>query len=89
MDVGASTFFTEYLISPTELGTMLEERGFESLWMGRALAHPGYATFQCADGRRARVAILRRDGPLCDIERGGGVDQAAKARHRGVPRDPA
>ena len=33
MDIGASIFFTEYSISPTELGAALEERGFESLWV--------------------------------------------------------
>src|SRR5438067_13872024 len=33
MDIGASIFFTEYSISPAELGTALEERGFDSLWV--------------------------------------------------------
>src|SRR5271168_3905379 len=33
MDIGASIFFTEYSISPTELGAALEERGFDSLWV--------------------------------------------------------
>ena len=33
MDTGASIFFTEYSISPIELGTALEERGFDSLWV--------------------------------------------------------
>src|SRR5438552_5180700 len=33
MDIGASIFFTEYSISPTELGPALEERGFDSLWV--------------------------------------------------------
>src|SRR6266446_3013611 len=33
MDIGASIFFTEYSISPAELGIALEERGFESLWV--------------------------------------------------------
>jgi alkanesulfonate monooxygenase SsuD/methylene tetrahydromethanopterin reductase-like flavin-dependent oxidoreductase (luciferase family) len=33
MDIGASIFFTEYSISPTELGMALEERGFDSLWV--------------------------------------------------------
>ena len=31
MDIGASIFFTEYSISPTELGLALEECGFDSL----------------------------------------------------------
>ena len=33
MDIGAGIFFTDYSISPTELGAALEERGFDSLWV--------------------------------------------------------
>ena len=33
MDIGASIFFTEYSISPADLGAALEERGFDSLWV--------------------------------------------------------
>jgi probable F420-dependent oxidoreductase len=33
MEFGASIFFTDYSISPTELATALEERGFDSLWV--------------------------------------------------------
>src|SRR6266446_7312281 len=33
MDIGAGIFFTEYSISPTELGAALEERDFDSLWV--------------------------------------------------------
>jgi probable F420-dependent oxidoreductase len=33
MRFGASIFFTDYSISPTELAVALEERGFESLWV--------------------------------------------------------
>jgi alkanesulfonate monooxygenase SsuD/methylene tetrahydromethanopterin reductase-like flavin-dependent oxidoreductase (luciferase family) len=32
MHFGATMWFTEYSISPSELGIALEERGFESLW---------------------------------------------------------
>ena len=32
MHFGASIFFTDYSISPAELGRAMEERGFESLW---------------------------------------------------------
>jgi alkanesulfonate monooxygenase SsuD/methylene tetrahydromethanopterin reductase-like flavin-dependent oxidoreductase (luciferase family) len=32
MHFGATMWFTEYSISPTELAVALEERGFESLW---------------------------------------------------------
>lgn len=32
MEFGASIFFTDYSISPAELGVALEERGFDSVW---------------------------------------------------------
>jgi hypothetical protein len=32
MKFGATMWFTEYAISPSELAVALEERGFESLW---------------------------------------------------------
>ena len=32
MDVGASIFFTDYSITPAELGVAMEERGFDSVW---------------------------------------------------------
>jgi len=49
MEFGASIFFTEYSISPTELAVALEERGFDSLWVAehshipvtRRLSRPG------------------------------------------------
>ena len=48
MEFGASIFFTEYSISPTELATAVEERGFHSLWVAehshipitRRFSHP-------------------------------------------------
>ena len=33
MEIGASIFFTEYSMSPAELGPALEQRGFGSLWV--------------------------------------------------------
>src|SRR5205823_4703213 len=32
MNYGVAIFFTDYSISPVEMGNALEERGFESLW---------------------------------------------------------
>jgi hypothetical protein len=50
MEIGASIFFTEYSISPTELAPALEER--LRLALGRrALAHPGDAPLLTAGGR--------------------------------------
>ena len=33
MEIGASIFFTEYSMAPTDLAVALEERGFDSLWV--------------------------------------------------------
>jgi alkanesulfonate monooxygenase SsuD/methylene tetrahydromethanopterin reductase-like flavin-dependent oxidoreductase (luciferase family) len=33
MRIGGAMFFTDYSMSPTELGRALEERGFDSLWV--------------------------------------------------------
>jgi len=32
MDFGAAMFFTDYSMTPAELGQVLEARGFESIW---------------------------------------------------------
>src|SRR5260370_9108801 len=48
MEIGASIFFTEYSMAPTELAVALEERGFNSLWVAehshipvtRRFSHP-------------------------------------------------
>jgi alkanesulfonate monooxygenase SsuD/methylene tetrahydromethanopterin reductase-like flavin-dependent oxidoreductase (luciferase family) len=32
MDFGAAMFFTDYSMTPVELGQELEARGFESVW---------------------------------------------------------
>ena len=33
MEIDASIFFTDYSMSPTDLATALEERGFDTLWV--------------------------------------------------------
>src|SRR5258707_4412367 len=33
MEIGASIFFTDYSMAPTDLAMALEERGFDSLWV--------------------------------------------------------
>jgi len=33
MDIGASIFFTDYSMAPTDLAVALEQRGFDSLWV--------------------------------------------------------
>ena len=54
MKFGASIFFTDYSISPTELAVALEERGFDFSVGGRAFAHSGAAAH--AHARRRRIA---------------------------------
>jgi probable F420-dependent oxidoreductase len=48
MEIGASIFFTDYAIAPTDLAVALEERGFHALWvaehshipLARRFTHP-------------------------------------------------
>ena len=35
MNFGAAMFFTDYSMTPVELGQALEARGFESVWAPR------------------------------------------------------
>jgi probable F420-dependent oxidoreductase len=50
MDIGASIFFTEYSISPGELGSALEERGFDSLWVAEHSHIPVVRRFNVPTG---------------------------------------
>jgi alkanesulfonate monooxygenase SsuD/methylene tetrahydromethanopterin reductase-like flavin-dependent oxidoreductase (luciferase family) len=47
MEFGASIFFTDYSITPTELAVEMEERGFDSVW--------------AAEHRRSRCRARQRD----------------------------
>jgi probable F420-dependent oxidoreductase len=53
MDIGASIFFTEYSISPAELGPALEERGFDSLWVAEHSHMPVKRRFTHPQGEAA------------------------------------
>ena len=64
MHIGAAMFFTDYSMSPGELGKALEERGFEIGVGARALAHPAVAQVAVSRRRRAAEEILRRHGPV-------------------------
>ena len=53
MDIGAGIFFTDYSISPTELGAALEERGFDSLWVAEHSHIPVTRRFSHPQGEAA------------------------------------
>src|SRR6267378_2102026 len=53
MYIGASIFFTDYSISPTELGAALEERGFDSLWVAEHSHIPVTRRFTHPQGEAA------------------------------------
>jgi probable F420-dependent oxidoreductase len=53
MDIGAGIFFTDYSISPTELGVALEERGFDSLWVAEHSHIPVTRRFTHPQGEAA------------------------------------
>jgi probable F420-dependent oxidoreductase len=53
MDIGAAIFFTEYSISPAELGPALEQRGFDSLWVAEHSHMPLKRRFTHPQGEAA------------------------------------
>ena len=53
MHIGASIFFTEYSISPAELGVALEERDFDSLWVAEHSHIPVKRRFNHRQGEAA------------------------------------
>jgi probable F420-dependent oxidoreductase len=53
MDIGAAIFFTEYSISPAELGPALEQRGFDSLWVAEHSHMPVKRRFTHPQGEAA------------------------------------
>ena len=50
MQIGASIFFTDYSITPAELGVALEERGFDSVWAAEHSHIPSSRISQPASG---------------------------------------
>ena len=58
MDFGAAMFFTDYSMTPAELGQALEARGFEFGMGARALAHSQHAQDAARGRRRTRQAVL-------------------------------
>ena len=78
MKIGVAMFFTDYSMTPQELGAPLEERGFEFAVVARALPHPAVARIGLPERRRAAQEILRRDGPVRGADRGRGGHAALK-----------
>ena len=75
MDFGAAMFFTDYSMSPAELGRALEARGFESLWAPEHSHIPVSRATPFPQGGELPQEILRRDGPVRHLDRGGGGDE--------------
>ena len=53
MDIGVAIFFTEYSISPADLGPALEQRGFDSLWVAEHSHMPLKRRFTHPQGEAA------------------------------------
>jgi alkanesulfonate monooxygenase SsuD/methylene tetrahydromethanopterin reductase-like flavin-dependent oxidoreductase (luciferase family) len=57
MKFGATMWFTEYAISPSELAVALEERGFESLWASEHSHLPVVEGEELPKGKRCSVTL--------------------------------
>ena len=88
MDFGASIFFTDYSITPAELGVAMEERGFDSVWAAEH-SHIPVPRRTRAGRCELRQALLRRDGPVRDADRRGLRHQEAQDRDRHRAGNPA
>src|SRR5437016_6758048 len=53
MEIGASIFFTDYSMGPTELAVALEQRGFDSLWVAEHSHMPVTRRFTHPQGEAA------------------------------------
>ena len=53
MQIGASIFFTDYSMAPTDLAAALEERGFDSLWVAEHSHIPATRRFTHPQGEAA------------------------------------
>ena len=89
MDFGAAMFFTDYSMTAAELGQALEARGFELVWAPEHSHIPSTRKTPPAGGGELGKQILRRDGPVRDLDRRGDGDKDVEGRDRGVPRHPA
>jgi hypothetical protein len=90
MEIGASIFFTDYSMAPTELAAVLEERGFEPLWVAEHSHIPIKRRFTHPLGEAALTKeYCCRHGPVRHAERRGGGHNAPQARHRDLPGNPA
>ena len=85
MKFGASMFFTDYSMTPAELARRAGGARLRHRLGAGALAHPAVAQDAVPGRRRSAEAVLRRDGPVRDADRGGGGDQDAEGRHRRLP----
>src|SRR3954451_17437072 len=86
MEFGASIFFTEYSITPAELGVALEERGFDSVWAAEH-SHIPVPRRTRADqelGKRYYDVMDPRDA-----DRRGLRDEAPQNCNRHLPGNPA
>jgi hypothetical protein len=96
MHFGATMWFTEYSISPSELGIALEERGFESLWASEHSHLPVPVSDELCD--LAAIAFIAAETRCCGIDHDqSGFDvhsfvsqlgEACRGDHRAIALEP-
>ena len=59
VDFGAAMFFTDYSMTPVELGQALEARGFESVWAPEHRTSPAPARHRLHRAASLRNGITR------------------------------
>jgi alkanesulfonate monooxygenase SsuD/methylene tetrahydromethanopterin reductase-like flavin-dependent oxidoreductase (luciferase family) len=87
MEFGASIFFTDYSITPTELAAAMEERGFDSVWVAEH-SHIPVPRRTRADSELGKRYYDVMD-PFVTLTAAACAHQAAQNRDRHLPGDPA
>src|ERR1700710_1891765 len=88
MQFGAAIFFTDYSISPGDLGSALESRGFESLWAAEHSHIPLSRKSPWGGGGELPKQYYDVIDPFVTLAAAAAVTKTASG-HRCLPRQPA
>ena len=89
MHFGAAMFFTDASMTPSELGPLLEQRGFESLWVPEHSHIPLVRTKQFPGGPELPRPYYDIMDPFLVLTAAAVATQDAEDRHRRLPDQPA
>ena len=87
MDLGAMMFVTDYSVRPDDLGRMVEERGFESLWVPEHTHIPASRVSPWPGGPDLPEMYWHTYDPFVALTAAAGATKNIKLGHRHLPDD--